>query len=108
MNLLVESGTIRNQSSQHRRTTVCRQDALNALGSLRLHWPEYLMEAGEPALYMFFACAFAILLQHPALSVRRFIVSAVIRRALMGLSRRRGANSPDYRRPRCTRQQVVF
>jgi aquaporin Z len=44
------------------------------------------MEAGELALYMFFACAFATLLQHPASPVRHFIVSAVLRRALMGLA----------------------
>ena len=44
------------------------------------------MEAGELALYMFFACAFATLLQHPASPVRHFIVSAVSRRALMGLA----------------------
>ncbi len=44
------------------------------------------MEAGELALYMFFACAFATLLQHPASPVRHFIVSGVFRRALMGLA----------------------
>jgi hypothetical protein len=41
---------------------------MNAVGRLRVHWPEYLMEAGELALYMFFACAFATLLQHPVLA----------------------------------------
>src|SRR5260370_4110951 len=35
---------------------------------------------------MFFACAFATLLQHPASPVRHFIVSAIFRRALMGLA----------------------
>ncbi len=44
------------------------------------------MEAGELALYMFFACAFATLLQHPASPVRHVLVSAVFRRALMGLA----------------------
>jgi aquaporin Z len=44
------------------------------------------MEAGELGLYMFFACAFATLLQHPASPIRYFIVSAVFRRALMGLA----------------------
>jgi len=53
---------------------------------VRFHWPEYLMEAGELALYMFFACVFATLLQHPASPVRQFIVSAILRRALMGLA----------------------
>jgi aquaporin Z len=59
---------------------------LTAFGSLRSHWPEYLMEAGELALYMFFACAFASLMQHPASPVRHFIASRVFRRALTGLA----------------------
>ena len=44
------------------------------------------MEAGESALYMFFTCAFATLLQHPASPVRHFVASAFSRRALMGLA----------------------
>jgi hypothetical protein len=40
---------------------------MNAVGRLRVHWPEYLVEAGELALYMFFACAFATLLRWHAL-----------------------------------------
>jgi aquaporin Z len=43
---------------------------VNAFGSLHFHWPEYLMEAGELALYMFVTCALATLLQHPASPVR--------------------------------------
>lgn len=58
----------------------------NALDSLRLHWREYLMEAGELASYLFFACAFATLFQHPASPVRHFIVSDVCRRMLMGVA----------------------
>jgi aquaporin Z len=60
--------------------------ALRAFGSLRFHWPEYLMEAGELTLYMFLVCAFATLLQHPASPVRHLIVSGLFRRALMGLA----------------------
>ncbi len=75
-----------NESPQHQRTAVCRHDALNALGSLRLHWPEYLMEPGELGLYMFLACALATLLQHPASPVRHFISSSLARRALYGLA----------------------
>ena len=60
--------------------------AVNALTSLRLHWPEYLMEAGELGLYMFFACALATLLQHPGSPVRHFIDSSLARRALYGLA----------------------
>ncbi|MBB5064785.1 MIP/aquaporin family protein [Granulicella mallensis] len=62
-----------------------RGDTLNAADSLRLHWPEYLMEATGLALYMFFVCIFAALLQHPASPVRHMIASPVLRRALMGL-----------------------
>lgn len=62
------------------------KNALKARTSLRLHWPEYLMEAGELGLYMFFTCAFATLLQHPASPVRHVIVNAILRRALMGLA----------------------
>ena len=63
-----------------------RGDAGGALASLRLHWPEFLMEAGEIGSYMFFACAFATLFQHPASPVRHFILSALFRRAFMGLA----------------------
>jgi aquaporin Z len=44
------------------------------------------MEAGELGLYLFFACAFATLLQHPASPVRHFISSSLTRRALYGLA----------------------
>jgi aquaporin Z len=67
------------------RSGMIRADALNAFGTLRSHWPEYLMEAGELALYMFFTCAFATLLQHPASPVRHLIANDFFRRALMGL-----------------------
>jgi len=59
---------------------------MKSLSSIRLHWPEYLMEAGELALYMFFACAFATLLQHPASSATHFVVSGLARRTLYGLA----------------------
>src|ERR1700686_3307950 len=39
---------------------------LSAADSLRLHWPEYLMEAGEAGLYLFSACTVATLLWDPA------------------------------------------
>jgi aquaporin Z len=44
------------------------------------------MEAGEVALYMFCACAFATLLQHPASPIRHAIMGGLSRRALMGLA----------------------
>ena len=61
-------------------------DTLGVAASLRLHWPEYLMEAGEMTLFMFCTCSFATLLQHPASPVRHFLVSGIARRALMGLA----------------------
>lgn len=59
--------------------------SLNALNSLCEHWPEYLMEAGEIALYMVFVCGFATLLLHPSSPVRHFIQSSSIRRNLLGV-----------------------
>ena len=61
-------------------------DTLGIANSLRLHWPEYLMEAGEMSLYLFFTCSFATLLQHPASPVGHFVVNRVVRRALMGVA----------------------
>jgi aquaporin Z len=58
---------------------------LNAFGSLRIHWPEYLMEAGESASYMFLVCAFATMLLHPISPVSHLIHRGIYRRALMGL-----------------------
>lgn len=79
------SETIKNVGMQRQPVAPgCRIDQ-NAVSSLRLHWPEYVMEAGEMALYMFFACAFATLMQHPASPVRHLIASDLVRRALIGL-----------------------
>lgn len=68
-----------------KRVTFGRPDKFNAPSSLRLHLPEYVMEAGEMATYMFFACAFVTLVQHPASPIRHLIASALIRRALAGV-----------------------
>jgi len=59
---------------------------LSAKDSLRLHWPEYLMEAGESTLYLFSACAFATLLWHPASPVQAHLPNDAVRRILMGLA----------------------
>jgi len=60
--------------------------ALSAAASLHLHWPEYLMEAGEAGLYLFSACSVATLLWHPASPVQRYLPSDAVRRMLMGLA----------------------
>jgi aquaporin Z len=63
-----------------------RSDGLSASASLRHHWPEYAMEVAELGSYLFVACVFATLLQHPASVVREFVSSSLARRALMGLA----------------------
>lgn len=44
------------QASTQADQTNSGSRALRALGSLRLHWPEYLMEVGELVLYIPAAC----------------------------------------------------
>jgi aquaporin Z len=48
------------------------------------HWPEYLMECGELASYMFVVCATLTLLRHPA-PLRHLTTSGISRRTLTGL-----------------------
>jgi aquaporin Z len=54
--------------------------------ALARHWPEYAMEALGLGLFMFSACAFTVLLEHPASFVRQEIGDAFIRRALIGVA----------------------
>jgi aquaporin Z len=61
-------------------------DTLSAAASLRYHWPEYLMEAGEAGIYLFSACAVATLLWHPASPIQRHLPDETVRRILMGLA----------------------
>src|SRR5258708_24766215 len=56
------------------------------IDALRGHWPEYLMEAAEFGLFMISACAFSVLLFHPASPITQNIHSEVGRRILMGLA----------------------
>jgi aquaporin Z len=51
-----------------------------------LHWPEYLMEAAELGLFMISACAFGVLLGHPASPVLNLVPGSTVRRVLMGLA----------------------
>ena len=52
--------------------------------AFRNHWPEYFMEAAELGLFMFSACAFTVLLFHPASPLAQAIHDGVWRRLLMG------------------------
>ena len=70
----------------HRRTSDELKQELNLITSLRLHWPEYVMEVTEMGLYLFFTCIFATLLQHPTSPIRRLLPNGIVRRAFFGIS----------------------
>src|SRR5574338_195807 len=50
----------------------------------RLHWPEYLIEAGALGAFMISACGFGTLLGHPSSPVVAAVPSDFVRRMLMG------------------------
>ena len=75
-----------NGGEQRQGLALRRLDGLSAISSLRHHWPEYVMEVGEVACYLFVACMVATLLQHPASIVRQSFSSVLARRAFMGLA----------------------
>lgn len=54
--------------------------------ALKTHWPEYLMEAALLGLFMVSACAFGVLLDHPASPARQAIESGFVRRMIGGLA----------------------
>jgi len=56
------------------------------LNALKLHWPEYLMEATELGIFMMSACFFGVLLEHPGSLVHQAIGDPFLRRVLMGLA----------------------
>lgn len=57
-----------------------------ALGALRHHWPEYLMEAAGLGIFMVSACGFGSLLEYPRSPVHQAIGDPFVRRSLMGLA----------------------
>jgi aquaporin Z len=59
---------------------------LGAMASLRVHWPEYLMEAALLGTFMVSACVFGALYEFPQSPVRQTIHSGFLRRLLMGFS----------------------
>jgi aquaporin Z len=56
------------------------------LRAFRNHWPEYLIEAALLGMFMISACAFTILLEHPASPVVVALPYPFARRALIGLA----------------------
>ena len=85
-NLLVDDTP--NLARELRPSTVAVSEApkLGAFGSLRGHWPEYLMEAGLLGAFMVSACVFGALYEFPDSPVRQAISSQLLRRMLMGTS----------------------
>jgi len=59
---------------------------LGASSSLQLHWPEYLMEAALLGAFMVSACIFGALYEFPRSPIHQSIMSAFLRRLLMGMS----------------------
>jgi len=58
----------------------------NAALALANHWPEYLIEAAALGLFMFSACSFGVLLEHPSSPFRQAIPNVFARQALAGLA----------------------
>jgi aquaporin Z len=51
---------------------------------VRRHWPEYLIEAAALGTFMLSACAFTVLLEHPASPAVAALPDPTLRRALIG------------------------
>jgi len=68
------------------QTAMSSARKLGALASVRLHWPEYLMEAGLLGAFMVSACVFGALYEFPQSPVHQAILSPILRRLLMGVS----------------------
>ena len=56
------------------------------IDTLKGHWPEYVSEAAGLGLFMISACAFTVLLYHPASPVTQGIQNEGVRRMLMGVA----------------------
>src|ERR1700719_2440182 len=83
---MLSSSSRRERPQTEPKAEVANKSMLSAVDSLRLHWPEYLMEAGESGMYLFSACAVATLLWHPASPVEPCLPSDTVLRMLMGLA----------------------
>lgn len=56
------------------------------LGSLKHHWPEYLMEAAGLGIFMVSAVVFTTILEHPSSAVQQAIADPFLRRMLIGMA----------------------
>src|SRR5438477_1829626 len=86
-NLLVQAPNLAViQMQTPTQIAVSQTPKLGALASLRLHWPEYLMEASLLGAFMVSACVFGVLYGFPQSPVRQAIPSDFLRGLLGGLS----------------------
>jgi aquaporin Z len=86
-NLVVEAPNLAvMQMQMPTQIAVSQSPKLGASASLRLHWPEYLMEAGLLGAFMVSACLFGVLYGFPQSPVRQAISSDFLRGLLGGLS----------------------
>jgi aquaporin Z len=84
-NLLLDTPTLEDERPPS-HIAFSQRPNLGALGSLRFHWPEYLMESGLLGAFMVSACAFGAIYEFPRSPVHQAITSGFLRRALMGVS----------------------
>ncbi len=63
-----------------------KQEVSEMMNSIRLHWPEYLIEAVGLGIFMVSACIFTVILEHPASPVRLSIGDPFLRRTLIGIA----------------------
>jgi len=84
-NLLVEAPNLAIEAMPSPKET-SGAPKLGARASLRLHWPEYLMEASLLGAFMVSACIFGALYEFPGSPVRQAVTSDFGRRVLMGVS----------------------
>jgi aquaporin Z len=55
-------------------------------GALRKHWPEYVMEAAQLAIFMVSAGVFTVIFDYPGSAVHHLVASPAVRRAMVGLA----------------------
>src|SRR5215813_6171529 len=60
--------------------------AFNALRTLGLHWPEYVMEGAGLGLYMLSVCVCVVLFQYPTSPVYQALPDPTLRRVLFGIA----------------------
>lgn len=71
---------------QTKREKASGPRAYSVSRAIAIHWPLYIFEGTELALFMISACVFTVILFDPSFPIQREIPSAVLRRLLMGAS----------------------